>query len=262
MVFRYAAAIAATAAAVFGGGEPKLTDEQRIEIIRGLTAEYATVKTFLPRSKKALAIDTAGKYDKTQWEAAGKEFGPAARVGDLVQVTKVSIEDDKILLEINGGMKSGKKWYERVEVGMGTRTTPIGRNDSTAPGGTNLVLTFGKRVPPIEPAEIKKMLAPVLDFEKRTATEHYVDTLPPEIQQAIKEKRAREGMNREQVLLALGRPRHKTRESRDGVDTEDWVFGEPPGKITFVTFEGSKVVKVKEAYAGLGGSTAERLPTP
>ena len=39
---------------------------------------------------------------------------------------------------------------------------------------------------------------------------------------------------------------------KDGVDFEDWVYGTPPGKIVFVTFEGDKVVKVKEDYAGLG----------
>ena len=262
MLLRCPVALAAIAALAFGGTDPKLTDEQRIEILRGLTAEYATVKSFLPRSKKALVIDTAGKYDKAQWEAAGKEFGPAARVGDLVQITKVSIEDDKILLEINGGMKSGRKWYERVEVGVGSRTTPVGRNDSTAPGGTNMALTFGKKVPPIEASEIKKMLAPVLDFEKRSATESYVENLPAPVQQAIKDKRVIEGMDKEQVILALGRPRHKMRETKDGLDSEDWVYGDPPGKITFVTFNNSKVVKVKEAYAGLGGATADRLPTP
>jgi hypothetical protein len=30
------------------------------------------------------------------------------------------------------------------------------------------------------------------------------------------------------------------------------VFGTPPGKITFVTFNGDKVIKVKDSYAGLG----------
>jgi hypothetical protein len=38
------------------------------------------------------------------------------------------------------------------------------------------------------------------------------------------------------------------------------VYGFPPGKITFVTFSGSKVSKVKEAYADFGGSTA--MPNP
>jgi len=30
------------------------------------------------------------------------------------------------------------------------------------------------------------------------------------------------------------------------------VYGTAPGKITFVTFNGDKVIKVKEQYAGLG----------
>jgi hypothetical protein len=75
------------------------------------------------------------------------------------------------------------------------------------------------------------------------------------MQKAISEKRALVGMDRDEVLLALGHPDHKYRESKDGVDMEDWIFGTPPGKITFVTFTGSKVVKVKEQYAGLGSQT-------
>lgn len=240
----------------------KLTDEQRIEILRGLTAEYATIKEFLPRSKKPLPFPADGSYDKKAWQEAGREFGPAGRVGDLVQITKVSIDDDKILLEINNGMKSGRKWYERIEVGMGGSTRPIGRNDSTAPGGTNIALVFGKAAIPGTAAEIKKLLAPILDFEKRSATENYIETLPAPIQEAIKEKKAVEGMDREQVILAMGRPRHKSRETRDGDDLEDWVYGQPPGRITFVTFHNGKVIQVKESYAGLGGATAEPIKPP
>ena len=59
-------------------------------------------------------------------------------------------------------------------------------------------------------------------------------------------------MTHEQVIMAMGRPAHKSREINDGLETEDWVFGTPPGKITFVTFNGDKVIKVKEEYAGLG----------
>lgn len=236
----------------------KLMPEDRMEIIRGLSAEYATVKTFLPRSKKALEFNSDGTYDKGKWEEAGREMGPAARVGDLVQITKVEIEKDRILLEINGGVKSGRKWYERVEVGMGTRTTPIGQG-GTPTAGTNMALVFKDGVPPLEAAQFKKMLSSILDFEKRSATESYIESLPPEIQAAVKEQRVIEGMNKDQVLTAVGKPRSKMRETKDGVELEDWIYGMPPGKITFVTFEGTKVVKVKESWAGLGGSTAEPL---
>jgi hypothetical protein len=36
------------------------------------------------------------------------------------------------------------------------------------------------------------------------------------------------------------------------LELEDWVYGTPPGKISFVTFNGDKVIKVKDSFAGLG----------
>lgn len=244
------------------GADKKLTEDDRVEILRGLMAEYATVKTYLPRSKKPLPFESSGTWDKQAWAEAGKEFGPAARVGDQVQVTRVNIEGDKILLEINGGMKGKGHWYDHVSVGMGGGMSPVSTQQNTAaPGGTNLAVLFNKPVPSLKAADIKKMLAPVLDFEKQTATENYVEKLPEPVQQAIKANKAIEGMDRDQVLLALGKPRHKERNvAADGTEMEDWIYGNPPGKITFVTFTGSKVTKIKEAYADVGGSTAPPLP--
>jgi len=233
-------------------GNEKMTFDDRVELVRGLTAEYATVKEFLPRSKKPLEFESTGKYDKNQWAEIGKTLGPAARVGDLVQITKVTVENDKILLEINGGVKSGKHWYDHVEIGMGSRTSPVSRNDSNATAGTNIEILFHRPLEPMKAAEVKKMLAPIFDFEKRSATQLYADSLPPEIKKAIADKRAQEGMDREQVVLALGKPEHKQRETKDGIEYEDWIYGHPPGKIVFVTFNGNKVAKVKESYAGLG----------
>jgi len=241
-----------------------LTPEERIELIRGLTAEYATAKVLLPRSKKPLALGVEGAYDKGEWQALAREHGPAARAGDLVQITKVSLEDERIVFEINGGFSGGRKWYQRVQVsgGVGMRTVPLsGGTYSVAPGGTSIALVFKGRLPAMKAAEIKKLLAPILDFEKRSATEQYVETLPAPIQQAIKEKRAVEGMDRDQVLLALGRPVRKVRETVEGRELEDWIYGQAPGRIVFVTFEGNKVIRVKETYAGLA-SEAPALPPP
>jgi hypothetical protein len=232
----------------------KLSFEDRVELTRGLMAEYGTVKVLLPRSKKALEYDSTGTYDKKEWASIAKESGPAARTGDMVQITKIDIESDRIVLQINGGFKGGRKWYSGVQIsGTMGQQVPVGQNsDINAPGGTSIAVLFHKPLEPIKAVEVKKMLAPVIDFDKHTVTEIYSESLPPEVQAAIKEKRAREGMNHEQVVMALGRPRLKSRETKDGLELEDWVYGEAPGKITFVTFKGDKVIKVKEAYAGLG----------
>jgi hypothetical protein len=243
------------------GGVDKLTEQDRIELVRGLLAEYATVKQLLPRSKKALPFESTGSFDKTEWQAASRQYGPAGRVGDLVHITRVSIESDKLVLQINGGFNGGRKWYDSSQIcgGMGGCNAPIalGKGDSNAPGGTTIEILFHKPLEPMKAAEVKKMLAPVLDFEKRSATEIYAEVLPPEVQTAIRDKKVIEGMDRDQVLLAMGRPAHRSREVKDGIELEDWVFGQPPGKITFVTFNGSKVIKVKEQYAGLGTEVAD-----
>ena len=240
--------------------EKKLTVDERMTLLRGLTAEYAKAKVLIPRSKKSLAIEPTGKWDKDAWEKANVEFGPAARVGEMVQITKVKIEDDRVELELNHGLKTGPKWYERVEVGMGNSSTPISGRDNVAKAGTNMAIIFGKNIEALEVAEVKKILGQILDFDMRSVTESYMEKLPEPVRKAIEQKRVIEGMDREQVRLAVGQPVRKERRIVEGDELEDWMYGRPPGKLTFVTFTGSKVTKVKDMYAGLGGSTAAELP--
>ena len=243
----------------------KLAPEDRVLILRGMMSEYGTAKVLVPRAKKALTIDSQKGHDKQEFAKALQENGPAARAGDLVQVTKVDLEDDKITLQLNGGFKGGRKWYENVQVGVGGgmsgRTVPISGGNGMAMAGTTVTLVFPKEYDTMTVAEIKKWLAPVLDFEKqRSATENYLEKLPPEVQAAIKEQKPIEGMDKDAVILSMGKPRSKSREVKDGAELEDWIYGQAPGKITFVTFDGNKVVRVKETYAGLGGATAKPLP--
>jgi hypothetical protein len=239
----------------------KLTMQDRIEITRGLVAEYGKAKVLVPRSKKNLEINADSTYNKEAWGAVAKDSGPAARVGDMVEITKVDIGADRLILQLNGGFKGGQHWYHGINIGMGPSTNPsqvpVANGDANAPGGTTIEILFHKPLEAIKASEVKKILAPVLDFEKHSATELFADTLPPETKKAIQDKHVIEGMTRDQVVLAMGRPVNKSRESKDGVDTEDWVYGAAPGKITFVTFAGDKVIKVKEMYAGLGTDVAK-----
>jgi hypothetical protein len=240
--------------------EKKLRDHERMELIRGLTSEFATVKVLLPRSKQALKVELNGEVDEDQWSEAEWKNGPAARVGDLVQITKVNVKDKEIEFELNGGWKTGGKWYERIQVSGGPSMRPVTTGSTAITLGTKFTLLFPEGVHTSDVAEIKKLLAPVLDFEQRSATEQYVENLPPEIQQAIEEERAVDGMDKDMVLLALGKPTRKVREEKDGEEFEDWIYGQPPGRMTFVRFNSAhKVVSVRETYAGLG-TTMPDLP--
>ena len=134
------------AVASLKGDQKKLTMDQRVELLRGLNSEYATVRSPLPRSKKPLEFNSDGTWDKEQWLAVGKQMGPAARIGDLVQITHVSIESDKILFEINNGLKNSGSWKDHVQVGIGGGMAPLSRSDANAPGGTYIVLKFPEAI--------------------------------------------------------------------------------------------------------------------
>jgi len=234
----------------------KLTEDEKVSLVRDLMSEYANAKVAIPRSKKPLDYNADGTYDHMQWHDWALTQGQAARLGDKVQITKIGLDGDHLVLELNGGLKSGDHWYNHVQIGMGGVAPPVNNNGNNTPSmGTSISIDFHKPMENLTAAEVKRILTPILDFDKRTVTQLYSETLPPATQAAIREKRAMVGMDRDEVLLALGHPDHKYRETKDGVDQEDWIYGTPPGKVSFVTFAGNKVIKVKEEYAGLGMDT-------
>jgi hypothetical protein len=241
----------------------KLSFDERIEIERGLNAEYATLKVILPHGKKPLVIHSDGQYDKADWQEELRTTGPAARLGDQIQITSVKIESNKILLDINGGTKGSKHWYDHVEIGMGGSTSPVSHDQNGQPiNGSRVELVFPGAIPSVKSAEIRRMLAPIFDFEKHSASDQYMDRLPEPVKKAIKDQRAIIGMDHDQVLLAMGKPRNKSRETTpDGDEVENWIYGDPPGKMTFVKFTEGKVSEVKDSYANVGGTTAPPLPT-
>jgi hypothetical protein len=103
-------------------------------------------------------------------------------------------------------------------------------------------------VPDMSADQLKHDLSAMLDFSKQhSASMNWIDSLPPQFQQGIKDHRAVLGMNRETLIAAMGRPDKKVRErGDDGVETEDWIYGTPPEKTTFVTFVGDTVIRVQE----------------
>jgi hypothetical protein len=255
------AACAVSQAGVLGSGD-KLTEDEKIELLRGLDSEFATMKVPLARSKKPLELFVEGTFNRQYWEDAFRAMGPAARAGEQVRITKVTFQGDKLLLDINGGISSGRHWYDNIQTGVGGTTQSQVDNSnrgSTPTLGTYILVVWRKPMEGLTSAAVKKILSPIMDFDQRSATQLYSETLTPEMQQAITEKRPLVGMTRDQVKMAMGGPpdTHGRETTKDGIETEYWIFGKPPGKITFVTFAGSKAITVKDEYAGLGGDVVQ-----
>ncbi len=81
-----------------------------------------TPKSPFRASKKPLEFNADGTYNKMQWHDDALTMGQAARLGDKLQITKVTLEGDHIIFEINGGLKSGDNWYNHVQVRHGRQS--------------------------------------------------------------------------------------------------------------------------------------------
>ena len=235
----------------------ELKPASRLAILRGLVAEYGALQVPLPRGDEGLRLSAGGEVDREALLHELTQEGTAIPAKIIVQITQIEFHDKEIVFEINGGGKKKTKWYEHIEIGMGTRTTPINNpNADTSSGtGSKITLLFSSKLPEMTVDDIKDYLAPVLDFEAKSPILTMTEPVPPEFQKAIEEKVAVAGMSRDMVLAALGPPDRKGREGKDGVEEEDWIYGSPPLKVTFVTFQGEEVIDVQEYSGGVRGET-------
>ena len=59
------------------GDSKKQAEDQRLELLRGLTAEYATARTYIPRSKTPLLVEASdGYWNQKGWQQIGAVWLP------------------------------------------------------------------------------------------------------------------------------------------------------------------------------------------
>jgi hypothetical protein len=231
------------------GKQAPLQPQSRLEIIRYVSGEFAKVLKPIPAGKKGFKVEVGKKLDESELRNALHSHGLAANPGDTVQVTGIEFRNKEIVIEINGGGRSSFNLRDHLQVGVGgNMQTPMETSGAHKNNGGTLVLDFGRSVPDMSADDLMTDLQVFLDFTKEhSGAVNWLDTLPPQFKEAIQDHQALEGMNHDMVLAALGRPGHKVRErDPDGSETEDWIYGSPPARTTFVTFIGDKVVRVKE----------------
>jgi len=227
----------------------KMTPQTRLAVMRDLTAERVFVRSVLPRGTQGLQIK-GGKVTPDSQEVAKlvAQNGFAAKPGDRVIITDVILKEKSIVFLINGGGKKKEKWYQHVSVGMGgnATVTPGGAQKSLEATGSSVTLEFDKYIPEMTGNQVRDLLAPIFDFKALTEAEAYQKTLPPKVQEAIKDHKVLVGMDREMVIYAKGRPPKKIRDKDDsGVDYEEWIYGNPPEEVDFVRFSGPFVSRLE-----------------
>ncbi|HEX4642957.1 MAG TPA: hypothetical protein VH161_05800 [Candidatus Acidoferrales bacterium] len=227
-----------------------LKAESRLSLVRYVDGEIVQVVRAIPVGKKGFHLKAGAPFNETALRMAVATASSAINPGDRAQITNLDFKDKEIVIDINGGGKGKTRLRDRIHLevgGMPTATTtqeaPVNTN-----AGATIYLEFDKPLPDMTAEELEQYLSGVLDFSKRhSAAVQWVETLPPEIQQAIQDKKPIVGMDHDMVLAAMGRPDRKVREKgTDGSEIEDWIYGTPPAKTIFVSFEGDKVTQVHQ----------------
>ena len=231
---------------------PRLSEQSRRDLIRVFTAEGAFARRSFPMGKTGLKVEGGqvfpGEAEVRQLVA---DNGPACRPGERVQITNLRFTGHEIVFEINGGPQARKKWWQRIEAGSAGTVPPGSPHDSNPKGvynrarGSYVTLAFKNYVPELTAGQVKEMLAPVLDFKPESVAEAYEKSLPPKLQQAVKEHRALVGMDREMVTYAKERPPRRIRERDGDTEYEEWIYGQPPNEVEFVRFVGDTVVRIE-----------------
>ncbi len=228
----------------------KLSEAQRVAIIRTFLAERPFVHRAFPRGKAGVRIEgdkiTPAEAEMNQLIA---QYGTAAKSGERVQITAVRFEHHGIVFEIDGGPANRKSWRDRVSVGVNgvdPRGAPHEGDVYTNSRGSSVFLAIKDDAASLTADHIKEMLSPILDFKARSVAEAYERSLPPVLVQAIRNHRALVGMDKDMVIYAMGRPPRRLRESADGKDYEEWIYGDPPQEVKFIRFLDDKVVSIEE----------------
>jgi len=210
----------------------------------------------MPAGKEGFLINVGNPLNDELLNRAVANHGAAVNTGDQVQITRLEFRAHQIVVDVNGGGRGRKRWRDHIQVSMGGTMPSVqstSSQDQGPPGmqpgmGSTIFLEFNKPIPDLSPDDLKKLLAPFLNFAKeRSAALQWFDTLPPEMKKAIQERKPVLGMDREEVVAAIGKPDHKVRErDTDGNDIEDWIYGQPPSRTVFIRFIGDHVTGIKQ----------------
>ncbi len=229
-------------------GVPPISNQTRLELVRAVSAEFAFTRKQLPLGEKVITIKPDGKLATSDAELfhMAAQRGQVARAGDRIQITALEFKDKAIIFEINGGPKKKKPWYKRIEFGANGRMTPVDSRPDPDARGLSIVVEYERYIPEMTAAELRERLSPIFDFTVKSAAQAYADTLPKNVQDAIKDHRVLVGMTKEMVTYAKGRPPKRLREKDENQnDYEEWIFGEPPQDVEFVRFVGDEVIQLK-----------------
>ena len=229
-----------------------LTEHTRQQLIRTFQADEAFAVRPLPLGKRGVILHANGQLTPSGKGYAEEleKYGISVKPGDRVVITKFEVKPDRILFEFNDGPDKHHRILQHIEIGGMGGMSPMAQDDGHVPIGSRMTLVFNKFVPEMDAAQVRYLIAPMIDFSLKTPVEAFADTLPTKLKGAVLNHEVLVGMNREMVLKAVGQPDQKVRETDGRTPFEEWIYGQAPHEVQFVRFNGNRVTRLEIADVG------------
>ena len=227
-----------------------ITERGRRELIRNLEAEQGFAHRALPLGEDLILVANGNlRPSGDAYKEMLYKKGQSAAPGDRVVLTAVTVKDDRIVFDLNGGPYLKHRFLRHIDL----NDVPIVPDDGAQVTGCRVTLLFEGGLPEVSAPEVKALLDPIVDFGVKTSAEAYADSLPAFLKDAVAHHDVLVGMDRKMVLAAMGAPQSKVRELVPGSTTrryEEWIYGQMPQTVRFVRFEGDRVTELRIAALG------------
>jgi hypothetical protein len=214
-------------------------------LIQLLQGKEVKSKLQLPATKEGIDIyfSKEGKHyderglDLKELTKQLKERGVGVDANQVVIITEVKIDDDRVEVHLAGGgegRRAGKHAEEKAPVYMRA-------------GGSRVNFRYGRDLTDADlvPTPFLAFMERVLDVSQ-ISQEASLASVPPEFRDAVAAQRVEVGMTYQMVLLSLGEPEQKKiNDSADGKLSETWFYMKG-GTRWVVDFLNGKVAKVQK----------------
>jgi hypothetical protein len=229
-----------------------LLQRTKLQLVRVLEAEQGFAMRPLPKGSRGMTLIANGVASPNGADYAKtlEHNGIALQAADRVMITDIKFLGDKIVFELNYGPDQKHRILRHISVGANGAMIPLAQDSGQEPMGVRITLQFEKFVPEMTGTDVMELLTPLVDFKLKTPAEAYVDTLPPQLKEAILKHHVLVGMSPEMVKYAVGHPDSKSREREGDMPFEEWIYGQPPADVEFVRFNGNRVIRVEECKMG------------
>src|ERR1017187_3292766 len=124
---------------------PRISKQTREEVIHAFNEELVYIRANFPMGKTGL------KRRNGTVTPSGPElqrlmalWGPAAKPGDRARISDVTIKEDPLRLEFNGGPIRRQKWYQHSHIEAAPPVTPGAPDSSVNARGSFVDLYFDK----------------------------------------------------------------------------------------------------------------------